>query len=52
MVAILFNFSTIMCHAFISNKIQMSTFVNLNLDFLEAENVEVDTIIEVILNST
>ncbi len=41
-----------MCHAFISNQTQMSTFVNLDSDSLEGENQEVVTIIKMILDST
>jgi hypothetical protein len=41
MVAILSNLSITMCHAFISDKTQMSTFVNYDLDCSKGENVNV-----------
>jgi hypothetical protein len=52
MVAILSKLSTTMCHAFIFDKTQMSTLVNLDSDSLEGENVEVAITIKVILDST
>jgi hypothetical protein len=41
MVAILSNLSITMHHAFISDKTQMSTFVNYDLDCSKGENVNV-----------
>jgi hypothetical protein len=51
MVAILFSLSTTMCHAFIFDKTQMSTFVNLDSDSSEGDIVKVVTTIKMIPNS-